>query len=136
MKKRINNIRFVESDDENIVTKDEVLVVKDTNGAIKGLKQRSATGTMVDLTPSPDKIEDNRTVDVKSVDSSNKVEITPSSGKESMKKVTATIAMDGSLSISIPAGTYAATDTQQVTYTASSNKIGLKGGSKITVNFT
>lgn len=133
MKKKVN-LRLVESDDPNIVDYNEVLVLKNNDGSIKGLQQRSATtGTMTDLTPNPDKIENNKDYTVTNAASQT---INPTSGKIAMKKVTLAVAMDGSVTVNVPAGTYAADDNVDVTYTATLGKIGLKSGSTIKVKFT
>ena len=133
MKKKVN-LRLVESDDPNIVDYNEVLVLKNTDGSIKGLQQRSATtGAMTNLTPNPDNIENNKDYTVTNAATQT---VNPSSGKEAMKKVTLAVAMDGSVTINVPAGTYAADDNVDVTYTATTGKIGLKSGSTIKVKFT
>lgn len=133
MKKKVN-LRLVESDDPNIVDYNEVLVLKNNDGSIKGLQKRSATtGAMTNLTPNPDNIENNKAYTVTNAASQT---INPSTGKESMKKVTLSVAMDGSVTVDVPAGTYAADDNVDVTYTATTGKIGLKSGSTIKVKFT
>lgn len=133
MKKKVN-LRLVESDDPNIVDYNEVLVLKNTDGSIKGLQQRSATtGAMTNLTPNPDNIENNKDYTVTNAATQT---VNPTSGKEAMKKVTLAVAMDGSVTVNVPAGTYAADDNVDVTYTATTGKIGLKSGSTIKVKFT
>ena len=133
MKKKVN-LRLVESDDPNIVDYNEVLVLKNTDGSIKGLQQRSATtGAMTNLTPNPDNIENNKDYTVTNAATQT---VNPTSGKEAMKKVTLAVAMDGSVTVNVPAGTYAADDNVDVTYTATTGKIGLKSGSTVKVKFT
>lgn len=94
MKTKVN-LRLV-TGDPNLVTKDEIYVEYGASGAITALKKRNDAGelvTIVDEHVDQYVLEDNKTksVALSSLSGGSTIEVTPSSGKDGMKKVTITI---------------------------------------------
>ena len=93
MKKKVN-LRLV-TGDPNLVTMDEIYVEFSEDGAIKALKKRNDSGeltTIVDEHVDQYELEDNKgaTADLASLSAGDTLEVTPTEGKDGMKKVTVT----------------------------------------------
>lgn len=94
MKKRIT-LNTV-TGDENLVTANEVYVAMDTVGNITALKKRNAAGelaTIVDTHVDQYVLENTKssTVSLASLQEGDKITVTPTTGKDGMKKVEITI---------------------------------------------
>ena len=94
MKNKVN-LRLV-TGDPNLVTADEIYVEYNADGSIKALKRRNNAGelaTIVDEHVDQYVLEDNKTKSVALADltGGSTIEVTPTSGKDGMKKVTITI---------------------------------------------
>ena len=82
--------------DPNLVTKDEIYVEYNANGVITALKKRNDAGELaviVDEHVDQYKLEDNKTKSqsLAALQEGDTIEVTPTSGKDGMKKVTVTI---------------------------------------------
>ena len=82
--------------DPNLVTKDEIYVEYNANGVITALKKRNDAGELaviVDEHVDQYKLEDNKTKSqsLAALQEGDTIEVTPTSGKDGMKKVTITI---------------------------------------------
>lgn len=82
--------------DPNLVTKDEIYVEYNANGVITALKKRNDAGELaviVDEHVDQYKLEDNKTKSqsLAALEEGDTIEVTPTSGKDGMKKVTITI---------------------------------------------
>ena len=80
----------------NLVTKDEIYVEYNANGVITALKKRNDAGELaviVDEHVDQYKLEDNKTKSqsLAALEEGDTIEVTPTSGKDGMKKVTITI---------------------------------------------
>lgn len=94
MKRKVN-LRLV-TGDPNLVTKDEIYVEMAADGTITALKKRNDAGelvTIVDEHVDQYELEDNKTKSqsLAALEEGDTIEVTPSSGKDGMKKVTVTI---------------------------------------------
>ena len=94
MKRKVN-LRLV-TGDPNLVTKDEIYVEMAADGTITALKKRNDAGelvTIVDEHVDQYKLEDNKTKtqSLAALSEGDTIEVTPTSGKDGMKKVTVTI---------------------------------------------
>ena len=82
--------------DPNLVTKDEIYVEYNVDGTIKALKKRNNAGELaviVDEHVDQYKLEANKTKSqsLAALKAGDTIEVTPTSGKDGMKKVTVTI---------------------------------------------
>lgn len=82
--------------DPNLVTQDEIYVEYNANGVITALKKRNDAGELaviVDEHVDQYKLEDNKTKSqsLAALEEGDTIEVTPTSGKDGMKKVTVTI---------------------------------------------
>lgn len=94
MKTKVN-LRLV-TGDPNLVTKDEVYVEYSASGAITALKKRNDAGELVPIVDEHvDQyvLEDSKpaTVDLKTATAGQSINVTPTSGKDAMKKVVISI---------------------------------------------
>ena len=94
MKNKVN-LRLV-TGDPNLVTANEIYVEYNANGTIKALKRRNDAGelvTIVDEHVNQYKLEDNKTKSqsLAALSEGSTIVVTPTSGKDGMKKVTVTI---------------------------------------------
>ena len=94
MKTKVN-LRLV-TGDPNLVTKDEIYVEYNSDGTIKALKKRNDAGELaviVDEHVDQYKLEDNKTKSqsLAALEAGDTIVVTPTSGKDGMKKVTVTI---------------------------------------------
>jgi len=94
MKKKVN-LRLV-TGDPNLVTKDEIYVEYNANGVITALKQRNDAGELaviVDEHVDQYVLEDSKpaTVDLKTATAGQTINVTPTTGKDAMKKVVISI---------------------------------------------
>lgn len=91
MKTKVN-MRLV-TGDENLVRADEVYVAMDANSNITALKKRDDSGMLKTLVDEPVALEDKKTAtkSLASLKEGDKITITPSTGKDGMKKVEITI---------------------------------------------
>lgn len=90
MKRKVN-LRLV-TGDENLVRADEIYVAFDANGNITALKKRNDAGELaviVDEHVDQYVLEDSKsaTVDLKTATAGQSIDVTPTSGKDAMKKV-------------------------------------------------
>lgn len=90
MKNKVN-LRLV-TGDPNLVTANEIYVEYNANGTIKALKRRNDAGelvTIVDEHVDQYVLEDSKpaTVDLKTATAGQSINVTPTSGKDAMKKV-------------------------------------------------
>lgn len=91
MKTKVN-LRLV-TGDENLVRADEVYVAMDANSNITALKKRDDSGALKTLVDEPVVLEDKKTAtkSLASLKEGDKITISPSTGKDGMKKVEITI---------------------------------------------
>ena len=94
MKNKVN-LRLV-TGDPNLVTADEIYVEYNADGTIKALKRRNNAGelvTIVDEHVDQYVLEDNKTKSqsLAALNEGDTIVVTPTSGKDGMKKVTVTI---------------------------------------------
>lgn len=90
MKTKVN-LRLV-TGDENLVRADEIYVAFDANGNITALKKRNNAGELaviVDEHVDQYVLENSKTatVDLKTATAGQSIDVTPTSGKDAMKKV-------------------------------------------------
>lgn len=94
MKTKVN-LRLV-TGDPNLVTKDEIYVEYNSDGTIKALKKRNDAGELaviVDEHVDQYVLENSKpaTVDLKTATAGQTINVTPTTGKDAMKKVVISI---------------------------------------------
>lgn len=118
----------VEIGDANYVKPGQYFATINDKGEITSLKRREDNLELKEIAETPLALEDNKEVTVKSL-SNGKAVISPSSGKDAMKKVTVTPALEAkSVSLNIAD----LTDGQVYSPTLGSEKIGF---SAVTITF-